>query len=71
MQPLIKAVWVKMHCVGKSALFDAFLRNFLPSVLDDVLCLSQQQMEQQQQRSRGQEVSTPDVALQSQLIQHR
>ena len=61
-----------MHCVGKSALFDAFLRNFLPSsVLDDVLCLSQQQMEQQQQRSRGQEVSTPDVALQSQLIQHR
>ena len=61
-----------MHCVGKSALFDAFLRNFLPSsLLDDVLCLSQQQMEQQQQRSRGQEVSTPDVALQSQLIQHR
>ena len=43
------------------------------SVPDDVLFLTQQQQQQQQQlqQQRQSQTSTPDVALQSQMISHR
>ena len=47
-------------------------RNFSPIFTDDVLFLTQQQQQQQQlQQQRQSQTSTPDVALQSQMISHR
>ena len=52
------------------ATYSLFLRIVNSCIADDVLFLSQNQ-QQSNHKDGGPQASTPDVALQSQMIQHR